>query len=1266
MIRGYFTPGIQTLNNCNSIELGVTPSPDSREFYFCENRGCPSECHGCYEAGAHDCHPLTTFGTQSQCQGAGNQWCGAPVCNYNPISKTHQFLQLSSHTCVSVCPSGMFHILDDGQRVCGQQCSPGKTCVDESCVAARCKEGSGCCELGGIGTCSEVVPADFVSKSSIIQTDADGCGSNLDINGYPQSGLTRRTICCKSQSVLVPKEPSGATCGDIDGDASSATSSFFCGAAFHLKVNPNNINCGETPCALNNNAAQKAACCAGDSHSPSPSKNAPDATTDSGTTESTASLLVTRSKVTQCQIMNEGDPSGCDITIQLQDSQAGLLPSSSNYIINCTSSKLIMVPSTSLNNIDALGTIASSPPLSLRVLASRNYNEEEREDSSTAMNIRGQTLTCSLFSAHFSAQERKNNEMKLVNSISITFSVRNVLLPRIGSVRKAAHNATLPPDTLPPDEEYGRNLVRRGGKGRKGRTEDKVLLEIITSGQAFIKINVPSSRGNSGGFHNPNTYLVSLGEANPTMILLPTRLWTKDAIVVSLPSFDIGCPNGRRDVCYWGMRVDNTEDDLGNGGGTISCPSNAKFSNRPDLWMNPFSPDICDLQLYGITATPLPPTSESVLPSSLPSSSYVIKYVSQCESFLEPGSSECVTLDTASLCAFGFGDECRSCPFGGSCPGGFEIRSFPGFYTLSFDKGIVVACRPPSIERCIGYDLERTNETICGIEYDGYKCDKCAKNYYENPGGDCQKCRDNTGIMADELWNAAYPFLSLLLLLSLSMLSIVYYLEATAHNDVHEMEARHRKSIDTESIESGEAAENKHPQNAKAAMFDRRASVCNRTVRHVREFSIWFILSAQVMASASSSPAPGLPVWILRMYASVAFFNLDSSYVVHPDCAPDPTVFPSFILSGVLFLTLLQTFLFLVQPIFKHFDESQYVHTTHLTFATFQGTLFIFMSFVYPIVAKVTLASMKCDDNGNGVYTFGAQNDPCWEGRHLRLGVLAVCSFIFYLISFPACTFVYLRCVIVKEFKEIRTKSRLARWEHFIDDDYQPGYFWFRHLYWLVSFILFAIYLHVPIGWLRCILIVILFIGYLSLLHAFSPFARTERYKLYVRTSLVLTSMLVAVLDAAQFHKDQTSKTGVRLLDLPDLGAAASPSSSSSSSSSFPLDDEEGEIVIAMLTYALATSCVVALVVLPGSFFLSNYGSRLRCKKKKEEDSASNSNNAVAIELSEINAKIKNPMIKKNDELIEGQNGWERHFDTDQQTFYWYNTTTGESRWEEV
>ena len=121
-----------------------------------------------------------------------------------------------------------------------------------------------------------------------------------------------------------------------------------------------------------------------------------------------------------------------------------------------------------------------------------------------------------------------------------------------------------------------------------------------------------------------------------------------------------------------------------------------------------------------------------------------------------------------------------------------------------------------------------------------------------------------------------------------------------------------------------------------------------------------------------------------------------------------------------------------------------------------------------------------------------------------------------------------------------------------------------------------------------------------------------------------------------------------------------------SSSSSFPLDDEEGEIVIAMLTYALATSCVVALVVLPGSFFLTNYGSRLRCKKKKEEDSASNSNNAVAIELSEINAKIKNPMIKKNDELIEGQNGWERHFDTDQQTFYWYNTTTGESRWEEV
>ena len=96
------------------------------------------------------------------------------------------------------------------------------------------------------------------------------------------------------------------------------------------------------------------------------------------------------------------------------------------------------------------------------------------------------------------------------------------------------------------------------------------------------------------------------------------------------------------------------------------------------------------------------------------------------------------------------------------------------------------------------------------------------------------------------------------------------------------MIARQRKSIDT------------GVQRTRAESFDRRASACDRTIRHVKEFCIWFVLSAQVMASASSSPAPGLPDWILRLYASISFFNLDTSYVVHPDCAPDPTIFPSF------------------------------------------------------------------------------------------------------------------------------------------------------------------------------------------------------------------------------------------------------------------------------------------------------------------------------------------------------------------------------------
>jgi hypothetical protein len=100
-----------------------------------------------------------------------------------------------------------------------------------------------------------------------------------------------------------------------------------------------------------------------------------------------------------------------------------------------------------------------------------------------------------------------------------------------------------------------------------------------------------------------------------------------------------------------------------------------------------------------------------------------VRYVEECtavnEPYEKPGSSACFgSIESARKCAFGLRDTCKRCPHGAICPGGNEARSFPGFFTLSSDNGIVEQCPPPEAERCTGWNAQ-TLATRCGKAYSG-------------------------------------------------------------------------------------------------------------------------------------------------------------------------------------------------------------------------------------------------------------------------------------------------------------------------------------------------------------------------------------------------------------------------------------------------------------------------------------------------------------------------------------------------------------------
>jgi hypothetical protein len=86
---------------------------------------------------------------------------------------------------------------------------------------------------------------------------------------------------------------------------------------------------------------------------------------------------------------------------------------------------------------------------------------------------------------------------------------------------------------------------------------------------------------------------------------------------------------------------------------------------------------------------------------------------------------------------FGAGLDCRACPRGAECPGGYRMWPLRGFWTSSEEAGFVRACAP---QRCFG-----GADLLCEAGYAGPFCSICADNYFLElkkcvPCGDCEVC----------------------------------------------------------------------------------------------------------------------------------------------------------------------------------------------------------------------------------------------------------------------------------------------------------------------------------------------------------------------------------------------------------------------------------------------------------------------------------------------------------------------------------------------
>ena len=172
-----------------------------------------------------------------------------------------------------------------------------------------------------------------------------------------------------------------------------------------------------------------------------------------------------------------------------------------------------------------------------------------------------------------------------------------------------------------------------------------------------------------------------------------------------------------------------------------------------------------------------------------------------------------------------------------SCPGGYQLRAFVG-WSVPLGSTTPSRCTPPAEERCLGWDAP-LSASKCGSAYSGPTCDFCSDGHYQAPDRSCQRCPgSNYGSLLSKLW----PFVVFIVVVFVTMFLIVWRMET-------------RISEEDSGFEGAPPA---------------------RAVQRVTDFCVWLALSAQILASSSSSTVSGVPETVIAIYTFVSFFNFDT------------------------------------------------------------------------------------------------------------------------------------------------------------------------------------------------------------------------------------------------------------------------------------------------------------------------------------------------------------------------------------------------------
>jgi hypothetical protein len=231
----------------------------------------------------------------------------------------------------------------------------------------------------------------------------------------------------------------------------------------------------------------------------------------------------------------------------------------------------------------------------------------------------------------------------------------------------------------------------------------------------------------------------------------------------------------------------------------------------------------------------------------------------------------------------------------------------------------------------------------------GPMCELCASGFFLRPDRTCSKCPEASGYSSTlERLGAALPFAAGIIVTLMILTVILAKLQRMSGED-------NARTVWMEVSAQWIHSPTHHCRILAHCLPNRTAA---QAMAHSREFCIWLVLSAQFLATATSSIAAGLPDWLFQLLRIVSLFNASPSYTSYEGCDGDYRFqAPLGIFVGAWLLVVAM----LVAIYAIH-------HGVNVVW--FAGFIFVTINALYSVIVQQCLKFLDCSASPEGGFIF--------------------------------------------------------------------------------------------------------------------------------------------------------------------------------------------------------------------------------------------------------------------------------------------------------